>query len=142
MPNRHRNEEFIMFETKTVTKKVRYTTADPPSIPEHWQIWNAPRPIYGTILWEGDYLDGIFYAAINPEAEWAEWQTTENVRLDASPVLYRSQAQALAWFKSKAIGDSKEARAYADALTFYNERHIWRAYVEENEKTLEFTIPL
>jgi len=41
----------------------------PENIPEDWSIYNAPRPIPGEIVWDGDFLHGVFYAAVPPEAE-------------------------------------------------------------------------
>ncbi len=60
----------------------------PRQAPVSWEVWNAPRPIYGQELWQGDFLSGIFYAAINPFDEFSNGLRYENVMLHASRLVY------------------------------------------------------
>ena len=55
----------------------------PNHIPENWTIWNAPRPLYGDTAWEGDFVHGIFYAAIDPDSPFSESNIKDNISLDA-----------------------------------------------------------
>lgn len=32
-----------------------------------WTVYNAPRPIMGHKLWQGEFRHGIFYAAVAPD---------------------------------------------------------------------------
>ena len=60
----------------------------PSQAPVSWEIWNAPRPIYGQELWQGEFMTGIFYAAINPWDEFSAGLRYENVTLRASLLVY------------------------------------------------------
>jgi len=60
----------------------------PENIPENWTIWNAPRPICGNEAWDGEWLHGRFYTAIDPDDEFAEKMVTENISLDAWMIEY------------------------------------------------------
>lgn len=60
----------------------------PDNLPNGWLVFNAPRPIYGTWLWEGDFRHGIFYAALDPESNEAAALIKRNHELDASIVEY------------------------------------------------------
>ena len=43
----------------------------PEDIPIHWYIFNATRPLPGRITWTGDWLAGIYYAAMPVQDEQA-----------------------------------------------------------------------
>jgi hypothetical protein len=102
----------------------------PANVPPGWAIWNAPRPIYGDLTWQGDFRHGIFYAAIDPAGERAAWQSQENHQLDAWVVEYRSVEDALAWAKDYYRADI-EAGLFALAdfeqtdITDQYVRHFW-----------------
>lgn len=38
----------------------------PTQAPEGWEVWNAPRPMRGTLNFVEDFRHGIFYGAIDP----------------------------------------------------------------------------
>lgn len=62
----------------------------PQEAPKGWEIYNAPRPLFGTrdgdkvYTWEGEFISGIFYAAINPDDPDAEMWREENEKLHAT----------------------------------------------------------
>jgi hypothetical protein len=66
----------------------------PKEAPENWEIYNAPRPLFGTrednkvYTWEGEFISGIFYAAINPDDPDANMWREENERLHAIRLEY------------------------------------------------------
>jgi len=71
----------------------------PTEAPEGYQIWNAPRPLFGSptepggpaATWEGDFLSGIFYAAVDVEGDdLAESWIQQNRKLDGVIVEYAS----------------------------------------------------
>lgn len=37
-----------------------------------WTVYNAPRPIMGHELWQGEFRHGIFYAAVAPDGDLAD----------------------------------------------------------------------
>jgi hypothetical protein len=72
----------------------------PADVPESWVIFNAPRPIYGEKKWDGEFLNGRFYAALDTtDRDWAAKFIEENRMLRASVVVYMSQEELLktAW---------------------------------------------
>ncbi len=74
----------------------------PDFVPDGWVIWNAPRPMYGSELpsknmareWRGDFLTGIWYAAVNPEDPYAADWTTHNEWDNGAIVEYATITQA------------------------------------------------
>lgn len=62
----------------------------PQEAPEEWEIYNAPRPLFGTregnkvYTWEGEFISGIFYAAIDPKDPDADMWREENEKLHAT----------------------------------------------------------
>lgn len=77
-------------------------------------IWNAPRPLFGSIIddntggltWEGDFLSGCFYAAVDTvNDDLAESWVYENRRLGAVIVEYIDPALMrplmMAWYETR-----------------------------------------
>ena len=56
----------------------------PVNLPEGWEIWNASRPLRGHKEWQGDFVRGIFYAAIDPDHADASRYRGDNLSLDAA----------------------------------------------------------
>ena len=77
-------------------KTLRIIGSRPEQAPEEWEIHNAPRPIYGTVLWQGDFRHGIFYVAIDPNDERAPFMVKENADLHAYRLEYVSKEAAIA----------------------------------------------
>ena len=57
-------------------------------VPEHWEIWNAARPLYGHVNWRGTFLSGVFYVAIDPEGDYADEYRERTQRLDGYLITY------------------------------------------------------
>lgn len=85
--------------------KLRYTLSQRPrQAPEGWRIFNAPRPLYGTLrnedgqvspgTWDGDFLHGTFYAAVDPADPNADMWVGNNAILDAQEIQYITEQQA------------------------------------------------
>jgi hypothetical protein len=55
----------------------------PPEAPPGWEVYNAPRPLFGTRIWQGDFISGVFYAAIDPNDPEADRLRENNKNLDA-----------------------------------------------------------
>jgi hypothetical protein len=60
-------------------------------------IFNAPRPLWGTREWEGDFLHGIFYVAVDPTDARAEMMIKQNAELDGWLCEYVTMEQVRAW---------------------------------------------
>ncbi len=89
----------------------------PADVPANWTIYNAPRPIYGHREWQGDFACGIFYAAIDPNGEGAEWMHSENRLNKACVVKYVSKADVMTWVY--AYGEKRGvSRERIDAVPF------------------------
>ncbi len=80
-------------------KKLRIIGEWPKDIPENWELWNAPRPIYGAREWSGDFGHGCFYAAIDPDDEFAERWRQNNIDLDAWKIEYVTEDEAVQMVK-------------------------------------------
>lgn len=63
-------------------------TSDGKDIPEDYLIYNAPRPLRGSIDWIGDFISGVFYAA-SPQTDIGAYWT--NINLDAVILKYASE---------------------------------------------------
>lgn len=70
----------------------------PSNIPPSWLIFNAPRPLWGTRTWEGDFLHGVFYAAIDPDDQFAENMIRANVDDDGWLLVWVTWDYVLSWF--------------------------------------------
>jgi len=95
-------------------------------LPKSWEVWNAPRPIPGTIVkqggvtWQGEFRHGVFYAGIDPKDPEADTWRRNNMGLDAWFIQYVTK---------------KELEAWAD--NYYGEEMgvDWREMIEEGSAT-------
>ncbi|WP_156915980.1 hypothetical protein [Desulfatirhabdium butyrativorans] len=55
----------------------------PIDVPPNWIIFNAPRPLYGDKEWQGDFIHGRFYVAVDPNGDQAAWCVQQNKAMDA-----------------------------------------------------------
>jgi hypothetical protein len=72
-------------------------TSDEPmpgvAVGANWVVMNAPRPLLGTeTMSDGEFLDGRFYAAIDPNDYMAQAYVDANVKLAASVVFVADEA--------------------------------------------------
>lgn len=88
-------------ETLTFVKPVVFTTSEPPVETKNgWLVLNASRPLYGTKVWQGEFLEGIFYAAIDPSDQpYSDDALYESLMLDARPVVHITEAEVVEWVK-------------------------------------------
>ncbi len=73
-------------------------------IPADWVIHNAPRPLNGSqgsdgkpLTWDGEFVAGIHYAAINPTDPYAADDTRANGENNAALVAWVSDDEVRAW---------------------------------------------
>lgn len=75
----------------------------PESLPEGWELYNAPRPLYASarhgvpranVEWTGEFLHGVFYAGIDPTDEYADTWRQRNGDLDAWKLEHISMGEA------------------------------------------------
>lgn len=64
---------------------------------EDWEIYNAPRPFPATVTWQGEFIRGVFYGAINPEDEFAVENRIRTQQLDASRLVFVSREEVETW---------------------------------------------
>ena len=65
----------------------------PANVPEDALIFSAPRPLCGTTTWEGDWVCGIFFAAVTADDPYRAMWLKENKNLDATKVNFVSDEQ-------------------------------------------------
>ncbi len=63
---------------------IRLVIGQPPEgLPEGSIILNAPRPLYGSREWRGEFSHGVFYVAVSPTDEYRERMLKDDLALDA-----------------------------------------------------------
>ena len=72
---------------------VEVRQARPEQAPDGWLVFNAPRPIYGHREWIGDFITGVFYVAVDPDAPEATHYIMRNGQLDAKLLHYVTQKE-------------------------------------------------
>jgi hypothetical protein len=103
-----------------------------------WTIWNAPRPLYGTTIWQGKFLAGMFWGAINTESEWADWQRVENIGLAASLVKFVPMDEA-----KRVVQASRVTEGYSiDDMDWMTDTDYWREFVALMPQYETQTIPV
>lgn len=74
-------------------------TPEGQDIPAIYIIFNAPRPLWGQITWQGEFGHGIFYAALDPDDKYTGQGINENDSLDGWLCQWVTLADVLAWAK-------------------------------------------
>jgi len=72
--------------------RIRHVCSERPDVPEDWVICNAPRPIVGTKTWTGPFIEGVFYAAIDPVDEQKDWMIMRNSSQSAVQIFYHTES--------------------------------------------------
>ena len=101
-------------------------------IPENWDVYNATRPLYGTVTWVNPSFGAWFYAAVNPADADANGWRRQNETLDAALV---------AWFEIDRV--RMLTQKYYDALmpgrvdvSNHTDSVVWRSFCEHVLETL------
>lgn len=63
----------------------------PKDVPPGWLILNAPRPLLGHREWQGEFVHGIFYVAIDPQDTLASTFLQKSHDLDGWLIRYYSE---------------------------------------------------
>lgn len=66
----------------------------PADVPADSIIFNAPRPLFGTKTWEGEFCSGVFYASVAPDDPHRAWEIKQNRALAADVLAYVDPAKA------------------------------------------------
>lgn len=80
----------------------------PQSIPDDWLIFNASRPLVGDKTWDGDFVHGRHYAAIDPNGKYADRNIEQNRKLDGWALNYKSHDDAVKHAESVITGDNQD----------------------------------
>lgn len=80
-----------------------------PDAPYRWIVFNAPRPIKGDLYWEGEFVTGRFYVAVNPAGYMAKWCVQQNANLDAVICEYIEPQSIDTWAREEFGEDYDEA---------------------------------
>jgi hypothetical protein len=106
--------------------------------PPAWTIWNAPRPIYGTTIWQGEFLAGMFWGAIDTGSKWSDWQRVENIGLAACLVKFVSIDEAKRIVQASMFNDGY----CTDGNDWMTDQDFWREFVALMPKFETQTIPV
>ena len=71
----------------------------PDDIPDDWQIWNAARPFPAHRTWQGDFVRGIFYGAIDPQGDFGQEYIKRAQELDASLIEWKDEDDVMEYAK-------------------------------------------
>jgi len=83
------------------------------SVGPEWPIYNAARPIPGTVTWERKGLGvGWFFAAIAPEDRYAPQFTRRCAEFDACQVVFAAQEEAETWARAHCQAGGVDADDY------------------------------
>lgn len=74
--------ETLLSQAKTYFNAIGF------DVPASWLVFNAPRPLVGHKTFDGDFVCGRFYAAIDPSAEFAAEYIRKNLELDARIAIF------------------------------------------------------
>lgn len=97
----------------------------PQHIPNDWTIYNAPRPLYGNECWEGDFVHGRFYAAVEPQSKYHQL----NQELDGWPCVWISKEEVVEWFSERLT-----ERGISKAVADYPYEDVARMYYYAKQK--------
>ena len=94
--------------------------ARPSDVPEEWVIFNAPRPLYGQLVWEDtDAPCGWFHAAVYLNGERGPTWVVSNKRMDARVLFYISYQEFKGMVSEYANHKKKEyADRTLDSITY------------------------
>jgi N12 class adenine-specific DNA methylase len=81
---------------------IRLLDPRPEDVPSDYLIFNAPRPLLGDKDWTGDFLHGIFYAAIDITSASADRTIQDIIDLDGWLCEYVTQADIEKWERERA----------------------------------------
>lgn len=76
-------------------------TEQRPGIPSSHIIFNAPRPMIGSIEWSGKFMHGVLYAALDVTLPGADNCFLKNVQYDGWVVEYVTQDDIDAWIEAQ-----------------------------------------
>jgi hypothetical protein len=89
------------------------TDLRPADVPDDWVIFNAPRPMYGSMTWQGDWCRGIYYAAVDPaEPEALAECRRKNGEWDGRELVFVTEDEAISRMRAhwvKMAGERAEA---------------------------------
>lgn len=96
----------------------------PAHVPENAIIFNAPRPLLGE-YWEGEFISGIFYAAITDDNPYKESLIAQNKALDATVLIFVPEAEA-----RKLVQDYLIAEGYGEIKSDLFEEFWWDCFYD------------
>lgn len=108
----------------------------PLQCPAGWIVFNAPRPLFGTECWQGQFRHGVFYAAINPSDPYAQQWIRENAYLDGWVCEYwgMTDNRLLIWAKDYCV---KNGISWHEMKSCYDIRIIKDSWLYNNDRREE-----
>lgn len=108
------------------------TTPSGKALPAAYPIHNAPRPLYGDITWQGEFVSGIFYAAFDPEHPDAEFYTRRNAELNAIELTWVSEDEVKAWAREWA--KTEDLEEVIEGIIAHDFQNVVRSYRLQHEE--------
>jgi len=107
-------------------------------LPKSWEVWNAPRPLAGTMtahgpaIWQGDWKHGVFYAGIVPKDPDANAWRESNASLDGWLLSYITKKEVEAW-ADRYYGEEMSIdwrEMLKDGVATWDD--VWKSYFESH----------
>ena len=118
----------------------RLIIGDRPShVPATADIFNAPRPLFGSLdnemplTWKSDFITGIFYAAVTQEDDLRSNWMEQNRRLAATRLVFITEEQAKDMVRPELFG-----RYPSLTEDLFNE--VWKNMFDEYHRNSEVEI--
>lgn len=101
----------------------------PEGVPGSWEVWNANEPFSAHVTWEGHYMVGKYYGAIDPDDTLSDSYRRRAQERGAHRLVFHSRAGAEAWGRAWC---AKHAQYFAyDDIEF---RVTARAFLRHKRK--------
>lgn len=99
-----------------------------PNLPG-WEFYNAARPFPAHETWTGEFVSGIFYGAIDPQADYADEYRKRAEELDADLLVFVARDEVEAWGRAYC---QKHGINY-DKYEFSDIAKAWLRHAEREE---------
>jgi len=99
-----------------------------------WRIFNAPRPLPGSVTWDGEFHHGIFYAAIDPEDDYATELEERCISLDGHLVIPIEKEEVVEWCRAYYAAEYPKDAIDVTEIDYEDLVMSWVGYHEQFKK--------
>ena len=93
---------------------------------DNYYIFNAARPLHGQITWQGDFIHGVFYAAVDKDFAQSKVIIERNVNLDGHILQFVTESEV----REKLQAHYNKIAPGKIDVSKYSIREIWDSYLQ------------